>query len=67
MKSAKELMAFDSGYAQGLEQGRKQAFAMKENSDGCKGCAFEQVESWQLPCDRCKRNSKDYWRAKVVE
>lgn len=37
---------------------------MKENADGCKGCAFENVNEWELPCAKCKRNSKDYWRAK---
>ncbi len=36
-------------------------------ADGCCGCAFDDVEPWQMPCDRCKRNSKDYWRAKAVE
>ena len=37
---------------------------MKENADGCKGCAFETVNEWEMPCAKCKRNSKDYWRAK---
>jgi hypothetical protein len=37
------------------------------NADGCKECAFEDVHPWEMPCDRCKRNSKDYWRAKAVE
>lgn len=61
----KETEAYDRGYAQGLIMGRVDARVMKENADGCKGCAFEDTESWQLPCDRCKRNSKDYWRTKV--
>ena len=65
--TACDMEQYNSGYAQGLERGIKQAFAMKENADGCKGCAFEQVESWQMPCDRCKRNCKDYWRSKVVK
>lgn len=30
--------------------------------DGCVGCAFESVEEWEMPCAKCKRNSKDYWR-----
>ena len=38
---------------------------VKENADGCKGCAFESVNEWELPCAKCKRNSKDYWRAKM--
>ena len=64
-----ETEAYDRGYTQGLihgvMQGRVDARVMKENADGCCGCAFEQTESWQMPCDRCKRNSKDYWRAKA--
>ena len=32
--------------------------------DGCNGCAFWDVEEWELPCNRCKRNCKDYWRPK---
>ena len=24
----------------------------------------EYVEPWELPCRKCKRNSKDYWRKK---
>ena len=46
---------------------KKVASEMKEDADGCVGCAFEDVESWQLPCTMCKRNCKDYWRAKMVE
>ena len=37
---------------------------IKEDADGCIGCAFENVEPWEMPCAKCKRNSKDYWRAK---
>lgn len=36
----------------------------KLNADGCDGCAFESVEEWEMPCAKCKRNNKDYWRAK---
>lgn len=32
-------------------------------ADGCKGCAFINVEEWEEPCRRCARNCKDYWRA----
>lgn len=35
-----------------------------KDSDGCTGCAFESVEEWEMPCAKCKRNCKDYWRAK---
>lgn len=36
----------------------------KENADGCSGCAFENVEEWEMPCRKCSRNCKDYYRAK---
>lgn len=31
-------------------------------ADGCQGCAFESAEEWEMPCRKCKRNCKDYWR-----
>ena len=31
-------------------------------ADGCQGCAFKSVEEWEMPCRKCKRNCKDYWR-----
>ena len=34
-------------------------------ADGCTGCAFVRCEEWELPCRKCKRNCKDYWRAKT--
>lgn len=58
-----EVKAYNEGFFDGVKAINK----MKENADGCKGCAFEDVESWQPPCTMCKRNCKDYWRAKVVE
>lgn len=57
---------FQRGYEQGLVKGKEEAFRMKENADGCVGCAFEDRNSWEMPCDKCSRNSKDYWRAKKV-
>ncbi len=33
-----------------------------EKSDACTGCAFYEAEEWELPCSKCKRNCKDYWR-----
>lgn len=33
-------------------------------ADGCLGCAFESVEEWEMPCKKCRRNCKDYWRKK---
>lgn len=38
---------------------------IKQNADGCVDCAFTDVEEWEMPCAKCKRNSKDYWRQKV--
>ena len=52
-------------YARGYAQGLIDARVMKEDADGCTGCAFEQVNSWELPCRGCKRNAKDYWRRGV--
>lgn len=63
MTTTKEVKAYNIGYEKGRADERK----MKEDADGCCGCAFEDVHSWEMPCDRCKRNSKDYWRAKAVE
>ena len=40
-----------------LDKAREQ-----EKADGCWECAFADVEEWQMPCSRCKRNCKDYWR-----
>lgn len=34
----------------------------KENADGCYCCAFEDTSEWEMPCAKCKRGSKDYWR-----
>ena len=36
----------------------------KELADGCQGCAFYKVEEWEMPCKKCKRSKKDYWRGK---
>lgn len=44
---------------EGLDKAKEQYLA-----DGCRGCAFSDVEEWQEPCRMCKRNCKDYWRAK---
>lgn len=42
-----------------LEEAQK-----KQEADGCSGCAFYDKEEWEMPCVKCKRNCKDYWRAK---
>lgn len=39
----------------------------KDKADGCDGCAFESVEEWEMPCCKCKRGCKDYWRPKESE
>ena len=31
-------------------------------ADGCQGCAYEATVEWELPCRKCKRNAKDYYR-----
>lgn len=35
-----------------------------QRADGCTGCAFVNVEEWEMPCAKCKRGCKDYWRVK---
>lgn len=54
------MKEYEKGYADGVRDYEN----MKQNADGCQGCAFEHVEEWELPCSKCKRNMKDYWRAK---
>ena len=60
MENNLDREAFITGY----KKGKRDTEAMIEDADGCVGCAFEDVESWQPPCSMCKRNCKDYWRAK---
>lgn len=68
MHKPRRLTEFEQEmYEKGYAKGKIDTFRMRENADACKGCAFEDVESWQPPCAMCKRNCKDYWRAKVVE
>ncbi len=38
---------------------------LKVKADGCSGCAFVGTEEWDMPCAKCKRNSKDYWRPNI--
>ena len=59
------IEAFKRGYEQGLAKGKEDAFRMKENADGCAGCAFDSTEPWEMPCRSCSRGNKDYWRGKV--
>ena len=60
------IEAFQRGCEQGLAKGKEDAFRMKENADGCVGCAFESKEPWEMPCEKCSRGNKDYWRAKCT-
>ena len=36
----------------------------REKADGCMSCEFCDTEEWEMPCAKCKRNCRDYWRAK---
>lgn len=36
----------------------------KKNADGCDGCAHVDVREWELPCAKCSRCNKDYYRFK---
>ena len=38
------------------------AWIEKQDADGCTGCAFYDRDEWEMPCVKCKRNCKDYWR-----
>lgn len=38
------------------------AWVEQNEADGCVGCAYYDKEEWDMPCRRCKRNCKDYWR-----
>lgn len=44
----------------------KDALEAMENGEGngSNGCAFADKEEWEMPCEKCKRNQRDYWRAK---
>ena len=33
-------------------------------ADGCDGCKFENVESWEMPCSDCINTHVSHWRAK---
>lgn len=47
--------AYEQGYIDGLN----------DKESGCNGCAFEDVDEWEMPCAKCKRGCKDYWRKKA--
>lgn len=39
----------------------------QNEADGCQYCAFVDNNEWEMPCAKCKRNAKDYWRYKSEE
>ena len=39
-----------------------QAWIDRQEADGCEGCAFVDIDEWEMPCKKCKRNNKDYYR-----
>lgn len=36
---------------------------LKKINDGCVGCKHEDVPPQCAPCDKCKRNSPDFWES----
>ena len=44
-----------------------EAIIERDRADGCCGCAFEDVQEWEMPCRDCKRSKKDYWRADALD
>lgn len=30
--------------------------------DGCSGCIYEEMAEWNMPCQKCRRNTKDYYK-----
>ena len=56
----KEREIYITAYAEGLSHGRFGAMSMKEDADGCLGCAFEYVEeceeqtNMKKSCENCK-------------
>ena len=44
-----------------------EAIIERDNADGCIGCAYFKNEDWEMPCAKCKRACKDYWRAEVTK
>lgn len=41
-----------------------EAIIEKDKADGCNDCVYEKVEEWEMPCAKCARNCKDYFRWK---
>jgi len=39
-----------------------EAIIERDKADACGKCAFAGREEWEMPCAKCSRASKDYWR-----
>ena len=31
-------------------------------TDSCENCVFIKTEEWEMPCAKCRRMCRDYWR-----
>lgn len=54
-----------NSYAEGYQEGYKDGSNYVEC--GCEGCAFIDTEEWEMPCAKCKRGQKDYYRRPAKE
>lgn len=54
---------YADGYSDGYSEGYKDGSNYAEC--GCEGCAFIDVEEWDMPCAKCKRGCRDYYRRSV--
>ena len=51
-----------------LESWTKLYYEMAQDpSCGCEGCAYIDIEDWAMPCSKCRRNAKDYYRYRPNE
>lgn len=39
-----------------------EAIIERDKADGCYGCAYFDKEDWEMPCAKCRRAARDYWR-----
>ena len=39
-----------------------EAIMERDKADACGKCAFFGRDEWEMPCSKCSRNCKDYWR-----
>lgn len=44
-----------------------EAIIERDKADGCVGCAYFDKEDWEMPCAKCRRASRDYWRRAEAE